>query len=160
MWCKAALWHYFVNCTTSLGVQSRMEHIFSRVSNVMLPPFLSVSSIMVPSFQITAGKNIVIMVKYSKNNTAQKASASLGRLFAPLPRFQKREILRSRCRRKSAYGCGIPLAGTYSIPTFPTPRLVEKSLAHSSCRLIRDSHDNFLNLVWTRGHYKNPRSSL
>ena len=46
------------------------------------------------------------------------ASASLSRLFAPLPQFQKWELLRSRCQRKLAYGCGIPLAGTYRIPPF------------------------------------------
>ena len=44
--------------------------------------------------------------------------ASLSRLFAPLLQFEKREILRSRCQYKLAYGCGIPLAGTYSIPSF------------------------------------------
>ena len=45
-------------------------------------------------------------------------SASRSRLYAPLLQFEKREILRSRCQRKLAYGCGIPLAGTYSIPSF------------------------------------------
>ena len=35
---------------------------------------------------------------------------------------------------KLAYGCGIPLAGTQSIPPFSKPCLRTKSLAASSCR--------------------------
>ena len=63
------------------------------------------------------------------------ASASLSRLFTPLLQLEKREILRSRCRRKPAYGCGIPLAGIYRIPPLLEPSSGKKSLAHSSCRL-------------------------
>jgi len=43
--------------------------------------------------------------------------------------------LRSRCQRKLAYGCGIPLAGTYSIPPLPELSAEPKSSAASSCRL-------------------------
>ena len=38
--------------------------------------------------------------------------------FCPTSAVPKMGILRSRCQRKLAYGCGIPLAGTYSIPPF------------------------------------------
>ena len=38
---------------------------------------------------------------------------------------------------KLAYGCGIPLAGAYSIPPFSKPCLRTKSLATSSCRFIQ-----------------------
>ena len=34
----------------------------------------------------------------------------------------------------------MPLAGTYSIPPFPVPRLDEKSLAHSPCRFNQSFH--------------------
>ena len=63
-----------------------------------------------------------------------KSSSAESGSFSPSVQFQKREILRSRCQRKLAYGCGIPLAGTYSIPPLLEPSSGEKSLAHSSCR--------------------------
>ena len=81
-----------------------------------------------------------------------KSPSAVGGSFPPALRYQKREILRSRCRREPAYGCGIPLAGTYSIPPFSIPRLDEKPLAHSSCRFhqsfprkIMDRQRNTLN---------------
>ena len=72
-----------------------------------------------------------------------KSSAAVSRSFSSTLRYRKREILRSRCQRKLAYGCGIPLAGTYSIPPFSIPRLAEKSLAHSSCRF----NQSFLRII-------------
>ncbi len=45
--------------------------------------------------------------------------------------------MRSRCQRKLAYGCGIPLAGASSIPLLLMLRPVKKSLASSSCRFNR-----------------------
>ena len=72
-----------------------------------------------------------------------KSSAAVSGFFSSTLRYRKREILRSRCQRKLAYGCGIPLAGTYSIPPFSIPRLAEKSLAHSSCRF----NQSFLRII-------------
>ena len=64
-----------------------------------------------------------------------KSSSAVSGSFSQSVQFQKREILRSRCRHKPAYGCGIPLAGTHSIPPLLEPSSGEKSLARSSCRL-------------------------
>ena len=69
-----------------------------------------------------------------------KSSSAASGSFSPSVQFQKREILRSRCQRKLAYGCGIPLAGTYSIPPLLEPSSGEKSLAHSSCRFNQSFH--------------------
>ena len=54
--------------------------------------------------------------------------------FSPALQHQKQEILRSHCQRKLAYGCGMPLAGTQSIPLLLMLCPVKKSLALSFCR--------------------------
>ena len=63
--------------------------------------------------------------------------------FLPALQHQKQEILRSHCRWKQAYGCGIPLAGTSGIPLFVIPRSVKKSLAPSSCQFNQSFPKNF-----------------
>ena len=68
-----------------------------------------------------------------------KSSSAESESFSPSVQFQKREILRSRCQRKLAYGCGIPLAGTYSIPPLWNLRLVKNLSLTALADLIRAS---------------------
>ena len=83
-----------------------------------------------------------------------KSSAAGQRIFCPQSAVWRMGNIAQPLPAKLAYGCGIPLAGTQSIPTFSKPCLRTKSLAPSSCRFNqsfpKQSFSNRVQIHWTR----------
>ena len=77
---------------------------------------------------------------HCNRETLNKSSAAGQRIFCPQSAVWKTGNIAQPLPAKLAYGCGIPLAGTYSIPTFSKPCLRTKSLAASSCRFNQSFH--------------------
>ena len=78
------------------------------------PTVLAVSGSRVRAHTPTLSRSFRLPEDFRQHRTI--ASAGHSESFAPARQFPNREILRNRCQRKLAYGCGIPLAGTSSIP--------------------------------------------
>ena len=109
----------FLQKTVGQFVHSRKHNWLSRLKYSISRFIFSASADMSCHNQNFQSKQYINIVSFSILRQHRAiVSASRSRLFPPLLQFEKREILRSRCQRKLAYGCGIPLAGTYSIPLF------------------------------------------